>query len=126
MAARSAVVDARTPLHFGVGVAAGAAGIDAGLAMIVVLSYEAAVEAYRLRNAHTALFAPGGAEGRANSIVDISMTLMGVYVGTYLRRQYQTRRAARAVAELERAEGQPPPVSGLGFATWPARQLWRQ
>jgi hypothetical protein len=99
-----AAVDLSTAMHFGVGTAAGLAGIDPKVALLIALVTEGALEAMKARDPH-ALFHRGVGESRINQIVD----LLGIMIGAYVGQGMRTMIRHEAVATAAQPAVAPPP-----------------
>lgn len=105
-----ALVDIQTPFHFGVGVIAGAAGLDPGLAALAAVTAHMAVAAVRV-GPEQAMFA-SHPEALGNQAADILTAMLGVYVGRWIRQRSMQAPAAPLPAPVSTV--MPPPVAGLG------------
>lgn len=105
----AALIDIQTPLHFGVGVVAGAAGIDPGLAALAAVTAHMAIGAVR-EGPDRAMFKPAR-EAPGNQAMDILAAMLGVYAGRWLRMKQKAGRLAAPPATATA----PLPAAGLGY-----------
>lgn len=88
MAARRrnlAAIDAWTPVHGLVGVAAGSLGLGLPLVLGVGIAYELAEQAFESSGAGQRFFATAGPESESNVAVDLGIYLAGYALGRYMR-----------------------------------------
>ncbi len=98
-----AVIDAHSPLHFGVGFAAGALGVDPHIALMTFVGAKIVEESLSAGPRH-ALFSRERGQSLGNELADILFEIAGLYYGKQLR----SKLAAQTPVE-------PAPISGLGI-----------
>lgn len=105
------IFDEQTPLHFGVGLSAGALGVDphvATLGFIIARVIGVALNA----GFNKALFLPQHGHSAAKEIADLAVEVTGIYVGKLVRERYQQQRAAA------------PPPALTGFRLGDRQMSW--
>lgn len=113
-----AAVDLSTAMHFGVGTAAGLAGIDPKVALVIALVAEGAVEAIKARDPE-AVFHRGVGESRINQIVDLLSMMVGAYVGQGMRTVIHHEVPIAAQPVVAPAPEVPVAPAGLGgYCAW--------
>ncbi len=117
----AAMIDWQTPLHLGVGMLAGAAGINPHIAAIVFVGLRTANLAAEDGFGH-ALFSRDHGQSHANEMTDLFAEFFGLYIGGKVRQMITGQApAAHGVGgkiaglghpQLARAQGAQPPAGG--------------
>ena len=94
----SALIDYKTPLHFGVGFAAGALGVSPHIAAIAFLAFKAGKLAVKHGFGH-ALFEKTEEQSYGNEIMDLTAEMVGIGFGLKARELF-TGEPAHAVHGL--------------------------
>ena len=98
-----AIIDAHSPLHFGVGLAAGALGLDPHVALMTFVGAKIVGESLSEGPKH-ALFGRERGQSLGNELADILFEVAGLYYGKMLR----TKMAAQQEPTAQ-------PAAGLGI-----------
>lgn len=99
----TAVFDVQTPLHFGVGLSAGALGVDPHVATLAFITARVIGVALNA-GLNKALFVSEHGQTAAKEIADLAVEVAGIYVGKLIRDRYRQQPAASP----------PPALTGLG------------
>jgi len=80
-----ALLDRRTPIHFGVGFGAGYLGLSPHIALVLLIGVRVARVAIE-QGMHQALFRRRAGESNANELIDLGVEVLGLELGSALRR----------------------------------------
>lgn len=114
--AGTAAIDASTGVHFGIGTAAGLAGIDPKMALLVALLAEGAFEVMKAGTTH-AMFEAGRGQSKINEIFDLLSMVTGAYVGQGMRTMIQ-KSAAAPIPTVPQTTQPPPAIPAAGFGLY--------
>lgn len=104
-----AIIDAQSPLHFGVGFAAGALGVDPHIALMTFVGAKIVEESLSAGPKH-AVFSRERGQSLGNELADILFEVAGLYYGKMLRTKLAERQAQAATPIPV-----PAPAAGLGI-----------
>lgn len=110
-------------MHFGVGTAAGLAGIDPKIALLVALVAEGAFEAIKKRDPQ-AIFHRGVGESRINQIVDLLSIVAGAYVGQGMRSMIRHEAPMAAAAPVVPSAPTPEALAPAATSGFPVGCCW--
>lgn len=88
------IIDSNSAIRFVLGFIAGGAGIDGTVVALAALSYEALLDLVAAEGEDLAFKRRPG-ESYANQASDMLLTMLGVYVGKYMKERWRVEEAAR-------------------------------
>lgn len=106
-------IDLYSPAHLAVGFVAGTLGIPSSVAMVGFIAARL-VSGMITEGSRKAFFGRGSSESLSNELADVSLEILGVAFGKYVREQYKAKQAAAAQPPTEVPPQTQENMSGVG------------